>query len=532
MKKSIITMALGVLPMLASAQYTFDALQLSQTELRGTSRFMSMGGAFGALGGDISVLNQNPAGIGIYRSSDLGLTLGVDFNSAKAGGTKVDETKFNFSNVGYVGAIKLDSETMPNLNWGVSYNRNYSFNRHWRGAAFGIPTSITNYLADVANSAGVTLADLDPSDGKPFDTRAAWNQVLAYQNYLLNPNAGGTLDGLGYDGVVGDAEFEVNERGHSDEFSIALGGNLANTLYWGFSVGITDLLYEYNRYYGEVLDGTMVYDKPNDANAKLTDGNAAFGFSDWSRTTGTGYSFKLGAILKPVNALRIGLAFHTPTYYDMKDTYQSVVASEFVPDKADGYVLDDYYTPTASSWYKLRTPWRFIGSLATVIGTTGILSADYEYVSNTNILLLDDHNNEFAGAKQEAKDFLAGSHIMRVGGELRLTPNWSLRAGYSYQTSNASQDVRDYGGAHNPDGSIYPVQVGGNSTAYAYDRKVQHITAGFGYRYKNVYFDMAYVHKYRQSNYEAFPIDNDGNNVLWDVKEHNNRVTATLGFRF
>ena len=66
---------LAILPLTLSAQSPVDAYNLSQTELRGTARFMSMGGAFTALGGDLSTLNQNPAGIGIYRSSEVGLTL-------------------------------------------------------------------------------------------------------------------------------------------------------------------------------------------------------------------------------------------------------------------------------------------------------------------------------------------------------------------------------------------------------------------------------------------------------------------------
>ncbi len=523
MKKSIIAMAICAIPMCVNAQYTFDALQLSQTELRGTSRFMSMGGAFGALGGDISTLNQNPAGIGVYRSSDIGLTLSLDLNSVEAAADKVDKTKFNVNSFGYVGAIKLDSETMPNLNWGVTYNRNNSFNRRFRGALTGIPTSVTNYMADQANADQLTVKDLDPVGGGAFDGNGAWNQVLAYQNYLMMTNSmGNHFDGLGFDGVMGSAEFEVEERGHTDEFSIGLGGNIANTVYWGMALGINDLLYEYNRYYGEVLENTVVYNKPNDPNAVLVDGDVAFGQTDWSRSTGTGYNFKLGAIIKPVNALRFGLAFHTPTYYNMKDTYQSVLATKFYTDD-DEYALDDAYTPTGKVYYKIRTPWRFIGSMATVIGTKGIISADYEYVGNTNIRLLDDYGHEYAGSEQEMKDYLSPSHIIRVGAEWRVTPNWSLRAGYNYQTTSASQDVRD--------GKEF-VTVGGCNPSYTYDRSVQNITAGFGYHYKSFYFDMAYVHKNRQSTYEAFPIDDDYNNVYTKVSEHDNKISATIGFRF
>ena len=53
MKKKVFALLLCGLPMIINAQDAFDVLQMSQTELRGTSRFQSMAGAFGALGGDL-----------------------------------------------------------------------------------------------------------------------------------------------------------------------------------------------------------------------------------------------------------------------------------------------------------------------------------------------------------------------------------------------------------------------------------------------------------------------------------------------
>ena len=77
MNRRIIIAALAPLPLLMGAQTAYDAYQISRYDLRGTARFMSMGGAFGALGGDLSVLGQNPGGIGVYRKSDIGITLDI-----------------------------------------------------------------------------------------------------------------------------------------------------------------------------------------------------------------------------------------------------------------------------------------------------------------------------------------------------------------------------------------------------------------------------------------------------------------------
>jgi hypothetical protein len=228
-------------PLLANAQAAFDALQMSQNELRGTSRFQSMAGAFGALGGDVSVMNQNPAGIGVYRSSDVSVTIDLDFQNSKVDGmsSAATQTKFNLNNVGYVGAIKLNSETMPNLNVGFSFNRNKSFHRHYTGGLNGIQSSMTNYVAALTNAGNWSEDDLAFGyDGHPkgkdydpyYDSYAPWMSILAYDSYLLNPESDG-FSGIARNGSSGFAEFEVDEAGHTDEYSINFGGNIKNKVY-------------------------------------------------------------------------------------------------------------------------------------------------------------------------------------------------------------------------------------------------------------------------------------------------------------
>ena len=147
MKKISLIISLLFCPMMLMAQAAPDALTISESDMRGTARFLGMGGAFGALGGDISVLNQNPGGIGIYRSSDIALTLALDFQNSKAPGSgSLSQTKFDVNNGGYVGAFKTGSYVLPYFNLGITYNRSKSFNRHTTGS-FSLGTSVSNLIA-------------------------------------------------------------------------------------------------------------------------------------------------------------------------------------------------------------------------------------------------------------------------------------------------------------------------------------------------------------------------------------------------
>ena len=168
-----------------------------------------------------------------------------------------------------------------------------------------------------------------------------------------------------------------------------------------------------------------------------------------------------------------------------------------------------------------------MGSVAGVIGTNGIISMDYEYVANETMRIGDDRGNDYPDVTDNVKNYFKPSHIIRIGGEYRVNPNWSLRAGYSYKTTQVEKGVDNYD---------YNIATVGTNPAYQYDNTVQNITCGVGYRYKSFYADMAYVHKMRESVYNAFSPINDNYgyepNVSADVTDHNNRISLTLGMRF
>jgi long-subunit fatty acid transport protein len=562
MKKKVFALLLCGLPLLINAQDAFDVLQLSQDELRGTSRFQSMAGAFGALGGDLSVLTQNPGGIGVYRNSDLGITLGVDINSSSSGVDKINSTKFNVNNVGYIGAIRLNSETVPNLNFGFTYNRLKSFNRHYMGGVADIQESMSNFIADeFVNVPGFTHDDLYWTDdfNPYFDGYAPWAAVTLYDmptvdggyagiiNHFALPNEegdyaydedgyskyGSLVQGLYGKGTTGNAYYEVDERGHADEYNIAFGGNIANKLYWGLDFGILDMDYRSFQSYEENLDNAYIKKGTEDVLYPVINnlGNtrAEWGMFNYLHSEGTGVNFKFGLIWRPTQALRIGAAFHTPTYYDMRDTYYVSATLKAYEDGVQLYRADkgsnegyDY-----SSSYTMSTPWRFMGSVAGVIGTKGILSLDYEYVANETMRIGDARGNNYPDVTDNVKNYFKPSHIVRVGGEYRVNPNWSLRAGYSIKTSQVEKGVDQYN---------YNIITVGTNPAYQYDNTVHHITCGLGYRYRSFYGDLAYVHKIRNSVYNAFSPVNDVMlyipNVSANVTDHNNRISLTLGMRF
>ena len=111
----LILSALAIsVPFAASAQTAVEALEFTQSDMKGTARFMSMGGAFTALGGDLSTLTQNPGGIGIYRSNEVGVTMDIDIMSSKSEtqGYKMtnDMTKVYCPNFGYIGTWRTGNE--------------------------------------------------------------------------------------------------------------------------------------------------------------------------------------------------------------------------------------------------------------------------------------------------------------------------------------------------------------------------------------------------------------------------------------
>lgn len=541
------------------AQSAVDAYSISRGgDLRGTARFMSMGGAFTALGGDISTLNQNPGGIGLYRSSDIAITFDLEPQETKSRvgdgmSDKLNQTKFNVNNFGYIGAVNTGNETMPFFNWGVSYSRAASFDRRYGGFLGDIGTSYTNMVADFTSLDGYTTGVLGETDkyNPYYQSAAPWSSILIFNSYGINPasvNPTGTeYVGLfkyndlygGDNGSHGTAMYDIEEKGHIDEYSINFGGNVMNVLYWGIGFGITDLDFKQYAYYSESIYDANVPDA--DANTYTTGNATPFTLSNYKHIWGSGFNFKAGVIVKPINELRFGVAIHTPTYYNL--SYEGQGFTDFYmtsPTYADSEAYDgSYSTDLADFDWKLQSPWRFMVGAAGVIGGRAIISADYEYRAYGDMKVKDWDGYNYNDVNDDIKTYYQSTNILRLGAEYRITPQWSVRAGYSYESSPVKSEILDPTGSQ----ASYIFTSGPDDMetqpSYTLDRTTNYITCGLGYKYKNFYADLAYVYRHRKSDYHAFSDYNEsiGDHLLVqapkaEISDNNNQIVLTMGFRF
>ena len=472
------------------SQTYLDALRFSHQDFEGTARFTSMGGAFGALGGDFTSLSLNPAGIGVYRSSEFTFTPTISYNKAASEymGLTVNDsrTRFGLSNMGYVGAFLTGREDgLVSFNLGVGYNKiqNYNKNTAMRGSASS--SSIMDYFEGKANSDVDFFHpdDFEASDAFRYFGAGDWDVVMAYGTNLIDWN---DRDGF-YDAHLGPNDKVVQTRyttqsGSNGEYVFSFGGNVSNRFYFGATFGIQDMTYENIIQYIE----------------RGVDGNASdfnnFTYRENMYTTGTGYNAKFGIIYRPTNELRLGLSLHTPTYFYLTDEYLPIMSSQFSQSYLDGPRDPNIYE------YRVNSPLRTMGSMAYTFGSVGLLSIDYELINYSGVRMKDPiYRDEFDGENQIIKDNFRATSNVRIGGELRAD-NFALRAGFIY---NQSPD-KDY-----------------DISKYTY-------SMGVGYKYNNFFIDAAYAIMNTKDYYS--PYSNSPEMIT--EKETRSRFMLTVGFRF
>lgn len=533
MKKNILSLAAiaALTTATASAQSAVDAMQISQRDFKGTARFMGMGGAFTALGGDLSAIGLNPGGIGVYRSSEIAATLDIDFQKSQTTNltSPLTQTKAYCNNFGYVGTIRLGG-ALQTFSWGVTYNRAASFDRKVSGYQYPVNTSLTNYIAAFTN--GTQAADLEfTKNYNPyFDSYNDWLSILAYNSYLINNINGSQTNyqGLFTNGTDSDLDMFVEEKGYVDNYEFTFGGNFNNRVYWGVGIGVNDLRYRRITSYSESMANAQVY---ADNAAGVTNGNAEYYLDNDKLIKGTGWNLSAGVIVRPIQELRIGAAIHSPTWYNIDESHIGSVDYAYTT-ATDGTWGDNEYTDNAYFSWKMRTPWKFNVGAAAVLGGKAIISADYERqmykdmsvstASYDNWGYINGFNsNEYVNG--DIKNYTQNANNFRLGVEFRVTPNFSVRAGYNGQYSSVSSEAAN--------GEI-EILTEGTDPSYSLDKTTNYYSAGLGYQIKNFYADATYVHKTAKSTLHPYTSYANVTAPSFDVTENNNSVVLSIGFKF
>jgi hypothetical protein len=516
----------------AFSQSQLDAYKYGQTDLNGTARYVSMGGAFGALGGDVSVMNSNPAGLAIYRSSEVVTTLSLLSTHAGTNWLGMTEgrnkTKFNFDNIAYVGYFPTSNdEGVVSWNAGFSFNRLKNFHRDYSmSAGSNMHTSLTDYVA--ARAYGNHVSDMEATDNyNPYNSVSDWLSVLGYNAGFIdafNDNPKSYYSAFGDNDALGNwapysldgARLTVSERGAIDRYNIAFGLNVSNRVFFGATLAVTDISYNFTSRYDEWFTNEDDLYMDNEL-----------------ATEGSGYAVNVGLIYRPVNFLRLGVAYNSPTWYKMTDYFYGEAGSSLTYQE-DGYSqyreLSSHSPEGAFYEYRYRSPDRYLFSVAGIIGQSALLSVDYELTNYKGMRMYERDGRSDEATNGDIRTNFGMGATLRLGAEVKVTPRFVVRAGAAWSRSPMNTPLRN--------GRVEVMTVG-TIPHFTLDKKsVSNYTMGIGYRFTpHFYTDLACVLTSYEEDVYAFSSMFDDTGAFLQaqpatLKIDRVRMALTLGYKF
>lgn len=480
--------------------YAGDALRFSRTDYGSSSRFKGLGGAQISLGGDISSIGGNPAGLGMFTRSEFSIT--PEFNSIQSNasflGQQSKSTK-NQLNLNQAGVVWYNPVVKPkgsDLNkgvlsfvWGIGYNRNNDFYQNTTYQGRNTSSSIADAWAERANG-------FSPADNQGFI------EGDAYNGYLLN-HLGGNNYAPTTSLTNNQAQSEIRQ-GSTSEFNFAGGMNISNKLYLGASIGFVDVRYTNDKLYTESgTVATAIIPAPGDTDIPPAVGEGYnLAYRTFQSTSGSGINARLGAIYKPIDIVRIGATFQLPTWMHVEEDYAEILETSY-----SGGAFYNGNTINSNFNYNLRTPYKGSLGASVIIAQNALLTADVDYVNyaSTHFSVSDGYSAEIADNNAFIKENYGSAFNYRVGGEYRIQ-GFSLRAGYGV---NGSPYKNDFGT----------------------DFKIKTYSGGIGYRFASWYVDAAYQRAESTSEFSPYEL-NDFSEPIATSKIARNNVFLTLGVKF
>ena len=498
------------------AQTEFDALKATQTDINGTARYMSMAGAFGALGGDASAIKDNPAGLGIYRRSEIVGTLNLSFQNTKSvwdGKSSVDNLfKVGFNNFSYIVSKPTWSNEngsttgLLNSNWSFSYNKLRNFDRNLKINGGQSSSSLSDYMAYMTSNAESTTNKIFNGKDINYDNPdLPFLSVMGYEAFLINEEPTGWKPDLtGSEKVT--PSYQSNETGSINEYSVGWAGNFSNMFFLGASLNLQSINYNENTVYSEIFNNRF----------------GGFSLKNSLSTSGSGVNLKIGAIVMPLDFLRLGLSVNTPTVYLLNSSYNSSIQSNMKSNFLDSVVSgksDNY----GSYEFKLQSPVELNLSAALILKNKGLLSFEYDFKDYSTSKFMDNNGSSasYGNENDGMRQMLKATHTFKVGGEYKLTDNFSLRAGYAYTTSATTLQAE----------KLVLYNTTRNDSEYFKHNSSKYLSAGFGYREANWFLDFAFVNKIIDETFYPYNTNIIAVNPA-KVITSNNNIVITLGLKF
>ena len=290
------------------AQNHVDALRYSQESLWGSARYVSMGGAFGALGANASSPSHNPAGIAVHTNNEFSASLSfMDLETTAtyhSSDTFDKNSRSSIPNLNYVSANVFDPEQIGDwsrFNFGIGYNRLEDYNQHI-------------YISGEQNLNSFSNLILNKAQGTAFDQLNGFREQLAFNTYLID-TLGATNSYFSNAGnfTSTNQRFSSIQSGSKNEFYLSFGSSYQDKLFIGATIGFPSIEYR---------ERNTIRESNGSAADEISELDA-YEYKTNLFTTGSGINLKLGLIYKLDQSIRYGFALHTPTYYEFNEEHFS-----------------------------------------------------------------------------------------------------------------------------------------------------------------------------------------------------------------
>ncbi|MDR2836489.1 MAG: outer membrane protein transport protein [Bacteroidales bacterium] len=477
--KKIIVILTVVLISLTSVygQYASEALRYSHILQGGTSRANAMSGSFNGLGGDAGSLYFNPAGIGVYRSFELSVTPSFEFQNSKGYFLENNNSDFEIgANINSFSVISSIKKNENNFNFGISYTKLNNFDE--------------NILIKGINNSG-SMTDWFAARGKNtfYEKLDDYYSNLAWNGYLINPTDSTATNYVSAYNQYGEEQrLQISRSGYQGEYSFSLGGSIGRKLFLGATLGLQSIRFNERKITTET-DVDDVIDHFN-----------MFEFKENLKVSGTGVNFKFGFLVSPIEWVRFGVAFHTPTFYYLEENYSTSLYASTDQDM-------EKESPEGGFEYQLNTPFRANVSAGFIVKNFALINLEYEYLNYT-FAKLRSNDGSLEKDNEEIRDSYKSGNNVRLGLEYIVTSMLSLRAGAGFYSSPYK----------NPQTNktftlTYSAGLGLKIGQYTF--------LDFSYTYYDLGKSLYYL-------YDSYGVTSP----LASINNIRNRFTLTLGFKF